>query len=172
MGVSEKHYLTPLLEPSSVAIVGATERAGSVGAVLVRNMLEAKYRGALFAVNPKYKSVQGVPCYAAIDRLPQRVDLVAIATPAPTVPAVIEQCGKAGTRAAVVISAGFSEAGKEGGKLERAMLEYARRHGLRILGPNCLGLLRPDLGLNATFARGAAADQTRAKVLPDVTARA
>ncbi len=156
MGISEKHYLTPLFEPSSVAIVGATERAGSVGAVLVRNMLEAKYGGALFGVNPKHKSVLGVPCFASIAKLPQRVDLAVIATPAATVPDVIEQCGKAGVRSAVVISAGFSEAGPAGAKLERAFLENARRHGVRVVGPNCLGLMRPALGLNATFARGAA----------------
>jgi len=154
MGVSEKHYLTPLFEPSSVAIVGASERAGSIGAVLVANMLAAQYRGALYAVNPKYQSVQGVPCYDAIGKLPPRVDLAVVATPPRTVPDVIEQCGRAGVRAAVVITSGFSEAGPAGAKLERAMLENARRHRLRLVGPNCLGLMRPELGLNATFARG------------------
>jgi acetyltransferase len=154
MGVSEKHYLTPLFEPSSVAIIGASERAGSIGAVLVGNMLAAQYQGTLYAVNPKYKSVQGVPCFDAIGRVPPRVDLAVVATPPRTVPDVIEQCGHAGVRAAVVITAGFSEVGKEGAKLERTMLENARRHRLRLVGPNCLGLMRPTLGLNATFARG------------------
>jgi acetyltransferase len=154
--LSERHYLTPLFEPGTVAIVGATERAGAVGAVLVRNMLEAKYQGALFAVNPKHRSVLGVPCVPAIGKVPQRVDLAVIATPAATVPDIVEQCGRAGVRAAVVISAGFSEAGLPGAKLERAVLENARRHRVRIVGPNCLGLMRPALGLNATFARGAA----------------
>ena len=154
MGVSEKHYLTPLFEPQSVALIGASERAGSIGAVLVANMLAAQYAGALYAVNPKYKSVQGVPCFDAIGRVPPRVDLAVVATPPRTVPDVIEQCGRAGVRAAVVITAGFSEAGSEGAKLERAMLENARRHRLRLVGPNCLGLMRPALGLNATFARG------------------
>jgi acetyltransferase len=154
MGVSEKHYLTPLFEPQSVALVGASERAGSVGAVLVENMLAAKYRGALYAVNPKYKSVQGVQCFDAIGKVPPRVDLAVIATPPRVVPEVIEQCGRAGVRAAVVITAGFSEIGPAGAKLERALLENARRHRLRVVGPNCLGLMRPELGLNATFARG------------------
>ncbi|MDH3320150.1 MAG: bifunctional acetate--CoA ligase family protein/GNAT family N-acetyltransferase [Betaproteobacteria bacterium] len=154
--LSERHYLTPLFEPASVAVIGATERAGAVGAVLIRNLLEAKYQGALFGVNPKHRSVHGVPCFNGIGKVPARVDLAVIATPAPTVPEIIEQCGKAGVRAAVVISAGFSEAGPTGAKLERALLENARRHRLRVVGPNCLGLMRPALGLNATFARGAA----------------
>jgi acetyltransferase len=154
--LSERHYLTPLFEPASVAIVGATERKGAVGEVLVRNMLEAGYRGALYAVNPKHSKVQGLPCYPQVAKVPQRLDLAVIATPAATVPEVIEQCGRAGVRAAVVISAGFSETGAAGAKLERMLLENARRHRLRVLGPNCLGLMRPELGLNATFARGAA----------------
>jgi acetyltransferase len=154
-GLSGKHYLTPLFEPAAVAVIGATERPGAVGGVLIGNMLAAGYRGQLFAVNPKYRTVQGVPCYAAIGKVPRRVDLAVIATPAATVPEVIEQCGRAGVRAAVVISAGFSEVGPAGARLERALLENARRHRLRLVGPNCLGLVRPAIGLNATFARGA-----------------
>ena len=100
--------------------------------------------------------MQGVQCFGSIDKVPQRIDLAVIATPAATVPEVIEQCGNAGVRSAVVVSAGFSEAGPRGARLERAMLENARRHRLRVLGPNCLGLMRPDLGVNATFARGGA----------------
>ena len=153
LDISNRHYLTPLFEPASVAIVGATEKQAKVGEVLVSNMLAAGYRGALFAVNPKYSSVRGVPCFDAIGRLPGKVDLAVIATPPQTVPGIIEQCGVAGVRAAVVISAGFSEAGPDGAKLERELLENARRYGMRIIGPNCLGIMRPELGLNATFAR-------------------
>jgi acetyltransferase len=155
-GLSEKHYLTPLFEPGAVAVIGATERAGAVGAVLIANLLGAGYRGELFAVNPKHQSVQGVPCFPSVGRVPRRLDLAVIATPAATVPQIIEQCGQAGVHSAVVISAGFAEAGPAGAKLERAMLENARRYRLRIVGPNCLGLMRPELGLNATFARGTA----------------
>jgi len=154
--ISNRHYLTPLFEPASVAIVGASETGGKVGATLISNMLAAGFKGPLFAVNPKYSSVRGVPCYASIDRLPQPVDLAVIATPARTVPEVIDQCGRAGVRAAVVITAGFSEAGPEGRVLERAVLDNARRRRLRLLGPNCLGIMRPEIGLNATFARGTA----------------
>jgi len=149
-----RHYFAPLLEPESVAIIGASGQAGSVGAVLIGNMLAAGYRGKLYAVNPKHREVNGMPCFPAIGEVPRRVDLAVIATPAPTVPGIIEQCGAAGVRAAVVISAGFAESGPAGAKLERALLENARRHRLRVLGPNCLGIVRPAIGLNATFARG------------------
>ncbi|MGZ5170039.1 MAG: bifunctional acetate--CoA ligase family protein/GNAT family N-acetyltransferase [Burkholderiales bacterium] len=148
------HYLAPLFEPGCVAVIGATERKDAIGAVLMENMLSARYSGALYAVNPKYSQVRGVKCYASIADVRQAVDLAVIATPPATVPAIIEECGRAGTRSAVVITAGFSEVGPEGAVLERALLENARRYGLRLLGPNCLGLMRPDIGLNATFAHG------------------
>ena len=151
-----RHYLAPLFEPASVAIIGASERADSIGEVLMRNMIAARFKGRLFAVNPKHGSVHGVRCHPSIEDLPQRVDLAVIATPAPMAPALIDQCGRAGVRAAVVISAGFGETGAEGAALERAMLENARRHNIRLLGPNCLGIMRPSSGLNATFARGVA----------------
>jgi acetyltransferase len=154
--LSMRHYFAPLFEPAAVAIVGASERKGSIGSVLIENMLAAGYRGQLCAVNPKHRAVRGVPCFPTIGEVPRRVDLAVIATPAPTVPGIIEQCGAAGVRAAVVISAGFSESGPAGATLERALLENARRHRLRVLGPNCLGILRPAIGLNATFARGGA----------------
>ena len=150
----DRHYLTPLFEPVSVAIIGATERAGAIGAVLVQNMCAARYRGALFAVNPKHRSVNGVPCYPSIGEVPQRVDLAVIATPPQTVPQLMAECGLAGVRAVVIITAGFSETGEAGARLERAALDNARRHGVRVIGPNCLGIMRPGIGLNATFARG------------------
>jgi acetyltransferase len=146
----------PLFEPGSVAIVGASETPGKVGTMLLSNMLGAGYRGALFAVNPKYTSVRGVPCYPSVGKIPAHVDLAVVATPARTVPQVIDECAKAGVRSAVVITAGFSETGAEGAKLERELLDSARRGGVRLIGPNCLGIARPALGLNATFARGAA----------------
>jgi acetyltransferase len=149
-----RHYFAPLFEPASVAVIGASARAGSVGAVLIENMLEAGYRGTLYAVNPKHREVRGVPCFPSIGEVPRRVDLAVVATPAATVPDIINACGAAGVRAAVVISAGFSDSGPAGAKLERALLENARRHRLRVLGPNCLGIMRPGIGLNATFARG------------------
>ena len=154
LNLSDRHYLTPLFEPASVAIIGATERAGAIGAVLVANMRAAQYRGALFAVNPKHRSVQGVPCFPSISKVPQRVDLAVIATPPESVPQLMVECGLAGVRAAVIITAGFAEAGVAGARLEHAAMDNARRYGLRVVGPNCLGIMRPDIGLNATFARG------------------
>ncbi len=152
--LKEQHYLTPLFEPASVAIIGASERKNSIGAVLVRNMKAAGYRGALFAVNPAHERIADLPTYASIEDIPQRVDLAVIATRAATVPAIIEACGRAKVRAAVVISAGFSESGPAGAELERALVAAARRHHIRLIGPNCLGIMRPDMGLNATFAHG------------------
>lgn len=156
LNLLDRHYLTPLFEPSSVAIIGASTRPGAIGAVLIENMLAAGYRGALYAVNPRRSSIQGVPCFPGIDKVPQRIDLAVIATPPQSVPQLIADCGSAGVRAAVVITAGFSETGAEGARLERDLLEHARRHRVRLIGPNCLGIMRPALGLNATFARGSA----------------
>ncbi len=152
--LKEQHYLTALFEPASVAIIGASERPNSVGAILVRNMQEAGYRGALFAINPAHERIGDLPTYASIEDVPQRVDLVVIATRAATVPGIMEACGRAGVRAAVVISAGFSESGPAGAELERVVVTIARQHHIRLIGPNCLGIMRPDINLNATFARG------------------
>lgn len=152
----EKHYLTPLLEPRAVGIIGASEREGTIGNVLIRNMLDAGYTGKLFAINPKHETVLGVPCYRSVEEVPHRLDLVVIATAATTVPMLVDACGRAGVKAVVVISSGFAETGPRGAALERSVLETARRHRIRLLGPNCLGIMRPDLGLNATFARGGA----------------
>ncbi|MGE0557950.1 MAG: GNAT family N-acetyltransferase [Burkholderiales bacterium] len=152
--LSDRHYLTPLFEPESVAIIGASERTGSIGAVLVENMKAGPFRGALFAVNPGRRTVQGLTCYAKIGEVPQRVDLAVIATPPETVPQLMVECGLAGVRSAVIITAGFAEAGLAGSRLERAVMDNARRHGVRVIGPNCLGIMRPGSGLNATFAHG------------------
>ncbi|MDP5239861.1 GNAT family N-acetyltransferase [Uliginosibacterium sp. 31-16] len=154
--MDEKHYLSPLFEPRSVAIIGATERENALGAILVANMLAAGYKGTLYAVNPKYKSVQGVPCFADIREVPGKVDLTVIATPAGTVPGLIDECGQAGVRVAAVLSAGFGESGALGAQLEIDTVRIARGYGMRLLGPNSLGVARPLLGLNATFASSGA----------------
>ncbi|HJV25288.1 MAG TPA: acetate--CoA ligase family protein, partial [Aromatoleum sp.] len=150
--MKEKHYLSPLIEPKSVGIIGASEREDSLGNVLVRNMLDAGFRGRLFAVNPKHESVLGVPCYKSVEDVPHRLDLAVIAVRADRVLTIVESCGRAGVKAVVIISSGFSETGPRGATLERHIVEAARRYRIRLLGPNCLGIMRPDLGLNATFA--------------------
>jgi acetyltransferase len=150
------HYLKSLFEPRSVALIGATLGEQKVGARVLDNLIAAGFQGKLFAVNPKHTVLRGIPCVASVAALPGPVDLAVIATPAATVPGVVEECGRAGIRAAVVITAGFREAGREGAELERQLLAAARSHGVRLLGPNCVGLMRPPLGLNATFGRGQA----------------
>jgi acetyltransferase len=150
----DRHYLTPLFEPRSLAVVGASEREGSIGAVLVRNLLDAGYKGTLYAVNPNHQTIFGLRSYESVEAVPQRLDLAVIATPAETVSGIVDACGRAGTRAAIVLSAGFAETGPMGVRLERELLKVARHHRVRLIGPNCLGIMRPELGLNATFARG------------------
>lgn len=147
------HYLSRLFEPSSVAVFGASERESSIGSIVFRNM-KADFAGSLYPINPKRKEVLGERAYPSLDEIPGNIDLAVIATPARSVPGIVDACGRNGVRAAVVITAGFSETGADGKALERKMLEAARRHGVRIVGPNCLGIVRPSIGLNATFAKG------------------
>jgi len=147
------HYLERLFSPRSVAVIGASERPGALGRIAFENLRTGGYSGELIAVNPKYRSLAGLPCYRSMADIGHKVDLALVTTPASTVPGVIDDAGKAGTRSAVILSAGFGETGSEGLALERNVLDAARRHGLRIIGPNCLGIMRPSAGLNATFAR-------------------
>ena len=151
-----QHYLKPLFSPESVAIFGASDRVDSVGQIVLSNMLKSGYKGALFPINPKHEEIQGHKAYASLFQVSEIVELAVIATPAQTVPDIIEDCGKHGIKAAVIISAGFSETGPTGQALECAVLENARRYGIRLLGPNCLGIMRPDRGLNVTFNKGSA----------------
>src|SRR5580765_5117118 len=148
-----EHYLRPLLAPRSVALVGASEREGSLGRIVYRNLAAGRLPAGLFAVNPKHRELFGRPAYPRLTTLPAAVDLAVVVAPAPAVPQVIEDAGVAGIRAAAVLTSGFAEVGPEGRALQEKMLATARKAGVRILGPNCLGLMRPDCGLNATFAR-------------------
>jgi acetyltransferase len=141
-----------LFYPGSVALVGASQSPGSLGAVLARNLVSAGFKGEIFPMNPKYETIEGLPAYPDVDSLPKVPDLAVIATPPDTVPELIDQFGRRGTRSAVVITAGFSESGVEKGKqLHARMLDAARPHLLRIVGPNCLGIMVPGVGLNASF---------------------
>jgi acetyltransferase len=147
-----RHVLAPLLAPASVALVGATEREGALGRIVWQNLAAGGLRGALSAVNPKHSSVFGQRCYARLGKLPQPPELAVLVTPARTVPAILEEAGAAGVRAAVVLTSGFGETGGAGRTLQAEALAAARKHRLRLLGPNCLGLMRTDAGLNATFS--------------------
>lgn len=149
-----QHYLSTLFSPKSVAIIGASDRADSVGAIVFKNMLESGFKGSLYPVNPNHKKVQGKKAYATLEEIGKPVELAVICTNAATVPDVIEACGKHGVRAAVVLSAGFSEVGARGAEIERTMLANAKTYGVRIIGPNCLGIMRTGIGLNATFFKG------------------
>ncbi len=151
-----KHFLSPLFAPQAVAVFGATDRENAVGHIVFKNMLESGYRGQLFAINPKHQKVQGQPAFATLKETGQHIDLAVITTPAKTVPDIMEECGEQGVKTAVIISAGFRETGKVGAKLEKQVCQIAERYGIRFMGPNCLGIMRPSIGLNATFNKGSA----------------
>lgn len=147
-----KNPLDVIFSPKSVALIGATEREGSVGRTILWNLMTNSFGGTIFPINPKRASVMGIKAYPSISEVPEKVDLAIIVTPARTVPGLIRQCVDAGVRGAIVISAGFKEIGPEGVKLEQEILTEARKGQMRIIGPNCLGVMNPISGLNATFA--------------------
>jgi acetyltransferase len=151
---------TPALDvffkPKSVAVIGATETPGSVGRTIVQNLLSSPFGGTVYPVNPKRPAVLGVRAYKSVGELPESPELAVIVTPAPAVPGIIGECVDVGVKGAIVISAGFKEIGPEGVELERRLLAEARRGGMRIVGPNCLGVMSPLTGLNATFAQAMA----------------
>lgn len=148
--------LDPFFTPRNVAIIGATENPGSVGRTTLWNLISSPFGGAVFPVNPKRPSVLGIKAYPTVKDIPAEVDLAVIATPPKSIPGLIRDCGEIGVKAAVVISAGFKEAGEEGKRLEQELLIEAKKAGIRIIGPNCLGLMVPPTGVNATFASGMA----------------
>ena len=145
--------LDKIFAPTRVAVIGASDTTTSVGYTVLRNLIGSGFRGVVYPVNPKRESIQGIQAYKNVESLPHYPDLAVICTPAPTVPGIIRCCGEAGTRGVVIISAGFREIGEEGKKLERAVLEEKNKFkNMRILGPNCLGLIVPGIHLNASFA--------------------
>ena len=146
----ERESFDALFKPRSVAVIGATDKEGSVGLAMMNNL--KTFRGKVFPVNPKRDQVLGLKAYPNIAAVPEKVDLAVIITPAPTVPGVIGECIAAGAKSALIISAGFKEIGPEGAELERQILTQARDAHMRIVGPNCLGIMNTRIGLNATFA--------------------
>src|ERR1022692_3645652 len=156
--------LDVFFKPRSVAAIGATDREGHVGRSVLWNLISSPFGGTVYPVNSKKNSVLGIKAYPNVGSLPEAPELAVIMTPAETVPGVIEECAQAGVKGAVIISAGFRESGKRGLELERQVLSAARPTRMRIIGPNCLGVMCPVSGLNATFAHTVAKPGTVALV--------
>ena len=151
-----RHPLDVIFSPRNVAVIGASETEGSVGRTILWNLISHPFGGTVFPVNLKRSSVLGIHAYPKIADVPAQVDLAVVVTPALTVPGIIEDCVQAGVKGAIIISAGFKEIGKRGAQLEQKILARARSAQMRIVGPNCLGVMSPVTGLNATFAKGMA----------------
>jgi acetyltransferase len=148
------HPLDSLLKPRSIAVVGASRRPGSIGREILHQLIEFEYRGMLFPVNPHADFVHSMKAYPSVSSIPDQVDLAIIVVPREAVPAVVEDCGKKGVKGLVVITAGFSETGEEGRRMEAELGERIRRYGMRMIGPNCMGLINTDpaVHMDSTFA--------------------
>jgi acetyl coenzyme A synthetase (ADP forming)-like protein len=143
--------LESFFNPQSIAIVGASRQKGKVGYEILANMIEAGYEGQIYPVNPKADKIEGLKCYPDLQSIGKRPDLVVIIIPAKLVPAMMQQCAKVGVKSVIIITAGFKEVGQEGRELEKQVVQIARRAGIRIIGPNCLGVIAPAKKLNASF---------------------
>ena len=149
---STRRPLSPIFSPQSVAVIGATETVNSVGRTILENLIKGGFPGAIYPVNPKRDTVLGIKAYPSITAVPAKPDLAVIITPPATVPGIVKDCGVAGVKGVIIISAGFKEIGAPGVELERQVLEEANKAGIRIVGPNCLGVMVPASKLNATVA--------------------
>jgi acetyltransferase len=143
--------LDKIFNPQNVAIIGASDVEGSVGYAIVKNLTQMGFTGKVFFVNIRKTEILGVKTYPTVDQIPELVDLAIVATPAKTVPNIMEECGKAQVKGVIIVSAGFKETGSAGKTLEEKILESAKKFGIRVIGPNCIGLIRPRNNLNATF---------------------
>ena len=150
------HNLGRIFNPTRIALVGVTQNPNSVGGKVLGNLVGGGFRGVVYPVNPGQEAVLGVPCYPDVAAVPRTPDLAIICSPAAEVPAQVAACGEAGIRGLIVVSAGFKETGEPGAALEREIrAAQSRFDGMRIVGPNCLGIIVPHLGLNASFAPAA-----------------
>jgi len=149
--LSEKK-LDKIFNPRTIAVIGASDREGGVGNALMKNLISNNFAGIVYPVNPNRASVQGIKAYPRIGDIPDKIDLAIIATPAPTVPALALECGQAGVAGLIIISSGFDEIGSRGQKMSEEILSIAREYNMRVIGPNCLGFIRPSINLNASFA--------------------
>jgi acetyltransferase len=153
---ASRHPLTSIFRPRSVAVIGATEKPGSVGRTLLWNLIGSPFGGPVYPVNPKRRSILGIKAYPSLSAIEDPVDLAVIVTPPATAPDLMAECAAHGVEGVIIISAGFRETGREGAALEDRVLAEARAAGIRVVGPNCLGVMNPIGGLNATFAAGMA----------------
>jgi len=151
---TEVASIAAILRPRSIAVIGAGRRPGNLGHEVVRSLLTGDFSGTVYPVNPSARAVCGVPAFPALSSLPEPIDLAVVAVPPTAVPGVVNEAASAGVRAVTVITAGFGETGRSGAKVEAELLRVARRHGMRIVGPNCLGVVNtdPEIRMNATFA--------------------
>ncbi len=144
--------LDKIFKPKTVTVIGASNKIGSAGYRIFRNLIGSGYNGVVYPINPNYESIQGVEAYPNVEKLPKIPDLAVIVTPAITVLDIVEQCGKKGIKGILIISAGFKEIGEEGRALEKKLFDIKEKYSLRIVGPNCVGIIMPHLEMNATFA--------------------
>ena len=145
------HPLKNFFLPKSIALIGATTKENSVGLAILENLI-GKFEGEIYPINPKRKEIKGLTAYPGVTYVKKPIDLAIIATPAKTIPGIIDELAKAKIDSAIIISAGFKEIGEEGAKLEEEVLQRAKKGNVRLLGPNCMGLMNPMINLNATFA--------------------
>src|SRR5690242_1727330 len=152
--MKQSRNLDALFAPKSIAVIGASNRRGSVGRAVFTNILLNEYTGTVYPVNPKDHSICGVRSFSSVLDLPETVDMAVVAVPAAVVPTVTEDCGKKGVRGLIVVSAGFKEVGQDGVALERQVNSLAQKYSMRMVGPNCLGAINTDpaVRLNASFA--------------------
>ncbi|MDD4335446.1 MAG: CoA-binding protein, partial [Desulfotomaculaceae bacterium] len=146
--------LGSLFNPKSVAIIGASKSPGKIGNVIVKNMINCGYNGKILPVNPRESEIEGLQCYPSVDKIPEAAEMAVLSVPAVKSLEIAEVCGKQGFKYLVVITAGFKETGKEGLALERKLLEICRKHQMRMLGPNCVGVMDTHAPINASFAAG------------------
>ena len=147
-----RHPLDAIFLPKSVAVVGATEKPNSVGRTVLWNLMSTPFGGPVYPVNPTRPSVLGIKAYPKLADLPEQPDLIVVTTPAAIIPGLMSEAADLGIPGAIIISAGFKEVGPAGAELERQVLAQARRGNMRLIGPNCLGVMNPLHGSNATFA--------------------
>jgi acyl-CoA synthetase (NDP forming) len=150
-----KRELDAIFKPQSVAVIGASTRKGTIGRETLHNILGAEFNGKVFPVNPSSSVIQSIKSYSTVLDVPDMVDLAIVIVPAPFVKEVVEQCGQKGVKGLIVISSGFSEVGHEGRAQELEVLGVCRKYGMRMIGPNCFGVVNtdPKINLNATFGK-------------------